>query len=192
MIGSHNKKFIFFHLYKTGGTSMRSILTKYGDFKADKHDRPKKYMDNFGKENYDKYFTFAFVRNPFDWQVSLYHYMLKDRSHFQHNLIKSFKNYGEYIEWRVNEDCKPQYLWLSENSDLESPITLDFVGKYEKINEDFNFIKNKLLIEGDLPHTNKTTRTHFRDYYDKKSTELMIAGFKKDFEYFNYDKNPFQ
>ena len=54
---------------------MRNILNKYGNFISDKHDPPKKYIDKYGKDNYNKYFTFAFVRNPFDWQVSLYHYI---------------------------------------------------------------------------------------------------------------------
>ena len=34
--------------------------------------------------------------------------MLKDKNHHQHKLIKGFKDFDEYIDWRVNKDLHLQ------------------------------------------------------------------------------------
>ena len=188
MIISDSKKFIFFHLYKTAGTSLSHILNKYKNPQQDsKHYKVGDYIKIMGREKYDNFFTFGFVRNPWDWQVSLYHYMLMDKGHFQHKLVKSFKNYDDYIDWRVHEDCKPQYTFFSEGVDLTSPITLDFVGRFQKLNEDVNFIKNKLYIDGNLPHLVKSNHTHYKDYYNEKTKKIISEAYAKDIEFFNYD-----
>ena len=190
MIGSHRKKFIFFHLYKVAGTSLRNILTPYQDFSMSKHDNPSMFLNKFGRELYDKYYTFAFVRNPWDWQVSLYFYMLKDVSHHQHNLMKSFNgDFSKYIYWRVNEDCKPQYMFLSENNDLISPITLDFIGRFESLNDDFNKIKNNLSLDGSLPHLNKTNHKKYKEYYTPETWSMIEKAYKIDIDHFGYNEN---
>ena len=190
MIGSHKNKFIFFHLYKVAGTSMRGVLRKYQEFpKTPPHIKPSEFINKGVDEKklYNDYFTFSFVRNPWDWQVSLYHYMLQSPGHFQYNLIKSMKDFDEYIDWRVNKDCKPQYMFLSENGDLESPITMDFIGKLETLNSDFEFIKQQVGIDGELPHSNKSNRTAYKDYFTDKSRKMIEDAYKIDIDYFGYD-----
>jgi len=188
MIGSNKHKFIFFHLYKVAGTSMRRVLGKYQDFSQLKHLKPSEYINNGNNHHilYDDYFTFSFVRNPWDWQVSLYHYMLKDVGHKQHRLIKSMNSFDEYIDWRVNKDCKPQYTFLSEKGDSESEITLDFIGKFESLTLDFEFIKQQTGVEGNLPHDNKSKRTHYKDYFTDNSRKLIEDAYKIDIDYFGY------
>lgn len=188
MIISDNKKFIFFHLYKTAGTSLSEILKKYKNpSQTPKHYKVSDYIKIIGREKYDNFFTFGFVRNPWDWQVSLYHYMLMDVGHFQHKLIKSFKTYDDYLDWRVHEDCKPQYTFFSENADLVSPITLNLIGRFESLDDDVNTIKNKLSLVGEMPHLVKSKRTHYRDYYNEKTKKMIKEAYSKDVEYFNYE-----
>ena len=93
MIISHKKKFIFVHIYKTAGSSVRRRLERFdaaynlfhwGKSKFTpnpvliaplglKHSDAKTIRKAVGAETYDSYFSFCFVRNPWDWQVSLYH-----------------------------------------------------------------------------------------------------------------------
>lgn len=190
MVGSSNKKFIFFHLYKVAGTSIRGAFNKYQEFnKLPSHINPKEFRNKGYKMKmlYDEYFTFSFVRNPWDWQVSLYHYMLQTPYHFQHQIIKNMKSFDEYIDWRVNEDFSTQYSFLSENGDNKSEITLDFVGKFETINDDFNFVKKHLGLDGDLPHSNKSNRSFYKEYYTETSRKMIEEAAKKDIEFFGYD-----
>ena len=67
------------------------------------HVSAQEVIKKLGKETFDLNFSFAIVRNPSDWQVSLYHFMRKDPKHHQHELAKRFKNFENYLEWRCNE-----------------------------------------------------------------------------------------
>ncbi len=191
MLGSHSKKFLFFHVYKVAGTSMRNVISRYSEFSYRRpHITPSEFMGiNFGFDNkkaFNEYTTFAFVRNPWDWQVSLYHYMLKDKNHKQYHIIKDM-NFNQYLDWRINEDLHLQYEFLSENFDLKSPINIDFIGKFEHLNHDFDFIMNKLGINDRLPHLNKTTHKNYRNYYDENTKNMIYEVFKQDIEYFGYN-----
>lgn len=83
MIISHDHKFIFIHIGKTGGTSVEKVLCDHLniDFEKTKKDEygewwkhiwAKGMRKRVGKKIWDEYFTFAFVRNPFDMILSLY------------------------------------------------------------------------------------------------------------------------
>ena len=191
MLGSHSKKFLFFHVYKVAGTSMRNVVGKHAEFSYQSpHITPSEFMKiNFGFDNkkvFNEYTTFAFVRNPWDWQVSLYHFMLKDKNHKQYHIIKDM-NFDQYLDWRLNEDLHLQYEFLSDNFDLESPISIDFIGKFEHLNSDFDFIMNKLGINDTLPHLNKTAHKDYREYYTDETRDLISEAFDKDIEYFGYN-----
>ena len=194
MIVSHNKKFIFFQLYKVAGTSIRKSLEKYkSPISTKPHIKPshlknKIFNGHSGDILLKDYFTFSFVRNPWDWQVSLYFFMLKDKGHFQYNIIKNM-SFEEYLDWRVHEDCKPQYMFLSENEDLSSPINMDFIGKYEFLNSDFNKVCNILNLDSTLPHLNKTTHNNYISYYNETTRKMVEDAFKIDIDYFGYNFN---
>jgi hypothetical protein len=64
---SHEHKFIFVHVPKTGGTSIESLL----DLSGAKHNTARQYR-NFFPDVWKRYFSFAFVRNPWDRVLSFY------------------------------------------------------------------------------------------------------------------------
>ena len=86
MLISHKYKFVFISIPKTGSTSIRNSLSQYGDvFSSTDPNSPvylhikskqlKKYFIE-NKWNWDDYFKFAFVRNPWDSMVSQYYYKM--------------------------------------------------------------------------------------------------------------------
>lgn len=121
MLVSLSKKFVFIHIYKTGGSSVQKALQGYcyhpqsnlinrscnKVIRTVSGNKPKKYFDIKGLYSllsrshrkasdieamkpkiFNKFYTFAFVRNPWDWQVSLYYFMLENPDYFQHEFIK--------------------------------------------------------------------------------------------------------
>ncbi|WP_287637280.1 sulfotransferase family 2 domain-containing protein [Microcystis sp. M20BS1] len=112
MLISREYKFIFVHIYKNAGTSITTALRPFAispwqwtahrlikkagfpspffdphPFPA--HVKASEIKESFGAEKFNEYFSFAVVRNPWDWQVSLYKYALKSETHHQHELTKN-------------------------------------------------------------------------------------------------------
>ncbi|MDH3651586.1 MAG: sulfotransferase family protein [Saprospiraceae bacterium] len=204
MLLSHSKKFIFVHIYKTGGTSTRKVLEPYdysynvfhkvkSVFKkghavkpklCHKHAKALEIKEAVGPEVFNRYFKFAFVRNPWDWQVSLYHYALKDQTNKHHKIISGFKTFEEYISWRTTEEKVLQREFIYDGQDN---CMVDFIGKFENLSADFSEICDKIGIGSiDLPHLNKTKRKDFKDYYNDKTQRMVAEAYADDIKTFGY------
>ena len=206
---SNSPKFIFIHIYKTAGSSIRSSLSPWAKqlsrekllinllaskalnriiFKDEqilwKHAGASEYKQFLGKK-YNDFFTFSFVRNPFDWQVSLYEYIRKSRGHHLHNFACQV-NFKSYLKSFVSETIKTQSEFLTDHS---GKLIVNRIGKYENLNHDFSSITKELGLSVTLPHLNRTIRSKCKDYYDDESVDIVLRNFKKDFDLFNYPKN---
>jgi hypothetical protein len=211
MLISYKKQFIFVHNYKVAGSSITKALGKYGlknppknkkwkilgycplihyiDFSKipflntfKSHNKAKEIRCVLNKNDYKEYYKFGFVRNPWDWQVSLYHFMKQNKHHHQHNLIQKM-TFDEYIEWRVKDDLHLQKEFFYEND----TCIVDFIGKIENIEDDFQLICNKIGVKEKLPHSNKSKRNKdYRKYYNQHTKDLISRYFKEDIELFKY------
>lgn len=202
MIISHSKKFIFIHIYKVAGTSISTALRRYNHLPS-KLNRlksvlkiyPRVYSRDFNghitaKElrrsipNYfDQYFKFAFVRNPWDWQVSLYHFAKQNKEHHQHKLISKM-NFEEYIDWRVHEDLHLQKDFINDDEDNS---LVNFVGKFEQLQSDFQTICNHLTIKDCcLLHKKKSEHLAYQNYYSQKTKSIVEEAFRDDITLFKY------
>lgn len=205
MLLSHQYNFIFIHIYKVAGTSVKSVLNKYTlppyesvitkdlqkvgrlpcgtNYRG--HIKAREVRSQLGDETFERFFKFAFVRNPWDWQVSLYEFMLQRESHWQHDVIKNMAGFEDYIEWRVSTQKVLQKKFIS---DKQGNIIVDFVGRYENLQADFQKVCAKLgIAEELLPHLNQSDRRDYRDYYNKRTKHLISEHFREDIELFGYD-----
>jgi hypothetical protein len=135
-------------------------------------------------EAWTDYFTFAFVRNPWSWQVSLYSFMIENEDHFQHELIVDMEDFDAYIEWRVGEDKVLQSEFVC---DADGNIIVDDVGRLETIEDDFAEICQTIGIDASLPHKNQSGHRDYRTYYSEHSRALVAEHFQADIERFGYD-----
>ena len=137
----------------------------------------------FPDEVYEDAFKFAFVRNPWDWQISLYHYMKQEPNHYQHDFINNMKSFEEYLYWRINEE---KHLQKEFVTDENGEIIVDFIGKLENIDSDLKNICDKLNLNVSLQHENKSKHENYKTYYTDKTRDMVYEAFKEDIELFDY------
>jgi len=208
MILSHQKQFIFIHLYKVAGASIKKALDQYNDrrgsdfspvdnFKfflgkkfgrlsvlAIDHLKASEIKAKINPEIFDAYFKFCFVRNPWDWQVSLYHFMLQDKEHREHSLINKMNSFEDYLKWRVNGNYELQKDFIYDKMGNK---LVDFVGKFENLQNDFDVICDEIKIPRvALPHVNTSTHLYYKEYYNDRTKDLIFKTFREDIELFKY------
>ena len=138
-----------------------------------------------GVELFNKYFSFAFVRNPWDWVRSNYTYAKKNPRHKKHRLVNNLGSFSEYCRWHCNEDqnIKFQKDYIFENNQQ----VLSFVGRQETLDSDFRVICNKIGIKNNLPHYNKSDASESLDkYYNQYLYDLVSSRFSEDVNLLGY------
>lgn len=210
MIISHRKKFIWVHLPKCAGTSMRELLQTNPIFQADvlpmwhtkrpinwkeqypkvdtnlwTHSSAKEIRTYFDERGYiwDDYFKFVFIRNPWERAVSEYEYyrQIVSKNAYSTDFNASIASMAidqppkNFIMRNKGKNWKPHNYFCDDDGKL----MVDFVGKVENIEQDFEAVVNKILplaniTQWRLPRRNTTTKNKsYRDYYDDESIEYI-------------------
>lgn len=194
MIVCQNKKFVFVKTNKIAGTTIVDTLAKKVSFDDSLRNLSKGDHESYQlishKINLDDFFVFTFVRNPWDRLVSMYKY-LKDIE--IPNAKKQNQNYiSELDEIRFEEYIIREDIWKPETfysmlKNEDDKIDLDFIGKFENLNYDFNKLLKKLNIEDiKLSHKNRSKHKHYTEYYTPKTKQIVEDLYKDDITYFNY------
>ena len=182
MLISHDYKFCFIHIGRTGGTSVANSLMdamgipnpkafqgerpelieraiRKGDeapspYLADivglKHAPSNMLKEIMGEQKWSKYFKFSFVRNPWDRELSA---LFKGR-HFSGKaglnssmLDRQRIAYGLFRRHLLcRRPAKPQSFFL----EIGGSLAMDFVGRYENIETDFEQICNYIGLNAKL------------------------------------------
>ena len=174
---NHDLKFIFVEVPKTGSSSIRSIIGRDEQL----HLTIAEIQNQVTKKQFDEYFKFGFVRNPWDRELSWYKYILKEPHHYYHKQFLQFVNFSAYL--RERPLFPQQYYFLSNHGKNQ----LNFIGRFENLQEDFNIVCDKIgITKQKLPQKNKSIHKHYTEYYDDETRQIVAERYKKDFEYFGY------
>ncbi len=63
---------------------------------------------------------------------------------------------------------------------------VDFVGRYESLADDYAVVKERLRLSNDLPHTNRSSHTGYRNYYTTATQTIVAERFARDIGRFKY------
>ena len=135
---------------------------------------------------YDRFFKFAVVRNPWDRVYSWYRNVVRDPFHQKELGISADCSFADFVKnhldcWALNE----QIDWLVDES---GNIALDYVGKFEALQETFVHICKVLGIENQvLPKVLDSGTSDFRSAYTDDIREIVAARYAKEIELFNYE-----
>jgi hypothetical protein len=162
--------------------------------------------------HFQQWFKFSFVRNPWDRLVSEYVYSHLGRYSFEQFLMKHFPTPENDCYKSHADDYRhviPQHQFLFDN---EGRQLVDFIGRFEHLDEDFKHVANQLGIKGEihLPRKNSAKRQfrrllekngltgnkgritsfrrpEYRAFYNQESHDFVAKYYAQDIKRFGYD-----
>jgi len=143
---------------------------------------------------WDDYFKFSFVRNPWDRMVSMTKFSKFYGVHIKNGNI-DISNYLKKFP-QIEIDPRSKNLDKTFNPIKNSVflnilnLELDFVGRFENIDEDFKFVCKSIgapLLSFINDPLHKSNQKHYTEYYDDETREIVAEKYAKDIEYFGYE-----
>ncbi len=182
-------KCIFVHIPKTGGTSIEHALGMYqlnGERGQQDHRTIAKIKEDLSEEQFESYFKFSFVRNPWARVVSWYRNVMRDPLHQKELEIENphltFRDFLHHYHhsWALRE----QLYWLK---DEKGQIPLNFIGRFEQLQQDFAIVCQKLNMQNKiLPNLLASEPCEYVSFYDEKLRDAVASRYAEDIAYFNY------
>lgn len=207
MIMNERKNFLFFHIPKTAGQSVRDALCTrsftfpqqvlwhagrvskrdfLGASPIGGHATLRRAQDHFTPAKFDAFFKFAFVRNPWGRLVSLYHFE-KTRPNRPFYTLATTSTFEDYLFARFANGAPTQTKFIENHG---GGIGVDFVGRFENIQDDFAEICRRIGIRPGLGHRNATKHSDFRKYYSDKSAEYVAQACAHEIALYDYTFDP--
>ena len=206
MIISHQHRFIFAAIPKTGTHSVRQALRPhmseldleqvglfvnkrfpFAELAAIRHghinlDQIRPYV---GEEAFAGYFKFAFVRNPFDRFVSYCAFMTRANGAFERDPQAVMRNILFEVRPMQHILFVPQHQFVC---DAQGAVLADAVGRVEDMQASFDAICMRIGIDSTpLGQVNSSKRGAYRDYYDDALIDGVATLYRRDLELFRYE-----
>ena len=187
---AHWPRYIFIHINKTAGSSIERALDLRFEHKTAIEKRAE-----LGNYRWSRAFKFSFVRNPWDKVYSHYKYRVATNQTGMGDGHISFREwvlraYGDH-EPRYYDQPRmfmPQFSWLS---DEHGRLLVDFLGRYETLNNDFQRLCELLGVAANLPRSKSTSGIDFRNAYDADSYKCIEQRFAIDLAALDYNSQAF-
>lgn len=208
MVINDRYRFIFVHVPKAAGTSvMKALRTLDGDNRERVSERTKhetlwelreRHASTGGRSDrasvaaLDGYFTFGFVRHPWERLCSLYFYLQERSPRPEIAAVASFaafvRKLGEGEPWiRGLHSLRPQVDFFRASPG--GGIDADFIGRFEHFADDFRAVTSRLALPPiALPHVNRSSNA-VRDYrrlYSDETIRIVERIFVEDIQAFGY------
>ncbi|MHB8911823.1 MAG: sulfotransferase family 2 domain-containing protein [Lysobacter sp.] len=206
MIISHQHRFVFTAIPKTGTHSVRQALREH--LSADDLEQVGLFVDKrfpfeelaairhghislqqirpfLGEEAFTSYLKFAFVRNPFDRFVSYCAFMTRANGAFLANPQAVMRHVLFVAPPMQHVLFRPQHSFLT---DADGLLLSDTVGRVEEMQASYDALCERIGIAGaSLGQVNSSRRGGYRDYYDQPLIDGVAALYRRDLELFGYE-----
>jgi len=148
---------------------------------------------NLTLEQWNSYYKFTFIRNPYDKIISAYHFINKIYS--RKPSFKDFlKDKDNCENWTYSHAFITQYDHLLDCNDK---LNIDYLGDFNNLNEELikvlttlgvkNILHGKLIAENIKINASDVIKNYY-NYFDEETLVLVNEYFHKDFEYLNFKK----
>ena len=206
MIISHQHRFVFVAIPKTGTHSVRQALREH--LGADDLEQVGLFVDKrfpfkelaairhghislqqirplLGQEAFTSYLKFAFVRNPFDRFVSYCAFMTRANGAFLANPQAVMRHLLFVAPPMQHVLFQPQHTFLT---DADGQLLSDTVGRVEDMQVSYDALCLRIgIASASLGQVNSSRRGSYRDYYDQELIDGVAALYRRDIDLFGYE-----
>ena len=163
---------------------------KYGITGGMQHLPAKTIKKVIGKDIFDSYFKFCFARNPYQRAVSQFFYTKNHRPDLCEWMGLPDDGEFGFADYLSAVISSPDHVQFQPQCDFifEGPnLLVDFVGRLDSFQEDFDFICNMIDAPSrKLPHSNKSHDTFYRDIYSLSDKRLVEKIYECDIDFLKY------
>lgn len=182
---------IFIHVPKTAGTAIARAL-----FESPSEHIPYFIYQRTNPAKFHRFFKFAFVRNPWDRLVSSFFYLHRGGMHaydqaWSERFIAPYRgDFGQFVRnWLTSENVSTWAHFAPQSDfilDARDNVMVDFVGRYERLHDDFQFVARRLKLNTALRPINESAHDDFRRCYDEETSSIVQKVYARDIKVFGY------
>ena len=188
---SHEYRCVFIHVPKTGGQSIKKdIFGRVGG----RHARVRHVEKPPG------YFSFAFVRNPWDRLCSAFYFLNDggtgndlDTRLYERYLRKYSGDFEHFVEDFVKDGNVDDVLHLKPQTrfvcDHENRVAVDYLGRFETMEADYQFLRGKLGLpeRRTLEQLNASRHGRYMDIYSEDMIQIVAEIYRDDISVLGYE-----
>jgi len=205
MIISGQHRFIFVAIPKTGTHAVRQALREHmgpqdmeqvGLFVNRKLPIPQlaqvghghlslqQVRPYFRPEDFDGFFKFAFVRNPFDRFISYCAFMTRQHGEFEKTPQAVMRHFIDNPRWG-HILFQPQHVFVTG---ANGELLTDYLGRVEEMQQSYDEAARRIGIPSrPLERVNASSRRDYRHYYDDALIDGVAKLYRRDLELFGYE-----
>ena len=177
MIICDEHKFVFIHVPRTGGTSVRQMWKKW-DGGHRTHTTYQEVKQRFRRgRDLSKYFTFGFIRNPWERVYSLFW------KHVKNSPVDTSRGFKYWMFDESRTDSKRH-----KQPALHFLKGVDYIARYENFGKEWDYIFEHVgLPRIQLPHAYKyRDNTPYQEIYDDEMKKFVSKYHQIDIDYGAY------
>lgn len=202
MRASTTSKFVFIANPKCASTSFRKALDPRSNVKTtprkktvetpfhlpmSNHSSAAELKAAFLERGWDwqEYFVFTTIRNPWSKVVSLYNYGLKQPKSVWHPIANASSSMLEFVS--TKEFAKRARTIDQMTLDGSGASLVDMIIKVEDIGASLPELRKRLGFDIEVGHLNASTQESYRELFDEETAEKVRQFFKADIEMGGYE-----
>jgi hypothetical protein len=146
------------------------------------------------KKKFVRYWKFSFARNPFDRCMSVYSGIVNDPKKLYNTSLEKYTFEESILNRELFKWVSPLFSDDGFYKKSDGTLGVDFIGKVETLQEDFNFVCNQLGIYSQkLPHIHKSKYdinpdvsyySASKKYFTNEVIEIINEVFYEDIEWY--------
>lgn len=205
-------KFIFLHVPKCGGTSIEKafghfdpngrrgqqdhrtlrnltpgfhpgvLLTPNNLYEYRRRFR-QRHRPRPTREQFETFFKFAIVRDPWSRAFSWYRNYQRDPLHRKSG--EAAPEFDAFLRAQIGKGVlRSQLHWLRG---YDGRVSLDYVGRFEHLQQEFDYVCDRLGIDGlRLPHMIAGGGGDHRRHYDRRLVDLVYKHYRQEIRLFGF------